>query len=251
MVRKISPKVQRVLRLQYYDKENSNYYADVDKFHTSLKEQGIKISMEQLKIWLSKQRDKIDKYLHDTYYDIGKAGSYGTPLQLYRRIHKDGKYKISYKELINWMSSQRAYLLHKLVKRQFRTSRVIYPPVILHMLDIDTMVLTKYSKDNEGVKYVLVACDPCTLMIYGQPMMEQSGDSILKAFKEILKSLTKKPKIIRSDKHASFKSKIFVDFLKEQEIYIQYTYNIQKALGPLAAAFGHRAQGNYKVTSGT
>ena len=230
MVRKISLKNQKRLREHYYNPNNQYYYAKVDKFYEGLRQENIKISKEQLINWLQKQRIKGEKYLYDIYYNINKTGSFSTPDQLYKEVIKEGKFKFSHAELKKWLATQHAYLLHKLVKRQFRTSRTIFPPIIGFMLDIDTAIMTKYTKSNQGFGFLLVGCDPMSLKIYVSPMEFQTGESVLHSFKKIISKLGKNPKLVRMDKHASFKSKVFLTYLKQNKISYQFVYNISKAV---------------------
>jgi hypothetical protein len=230
MVRKISLKTQRVLREQYYDKKHVNYFTKLDKFHKSLHEQNVKISLDQLRSWYEKQNAKRDKYLHDIYYDTSRSSSFSNPEQFYKEIVKQGRYPISHGELQRWLMRQQAYLWHKQVKRQFKTSRITFPAKILFMMDIDTAVMSRYAKFNDNYSFMLVTCDPATLMIYAEPMKEQTGEGVVKAFKEIVNRCGKKPSLIRMDKHQSFKSKVFVNYLKQHNINFHYVYNVQKAV---------------------
>ena len=69
--------------------------------------------------------DSIDSYLSSVYYNTKHSGGYGGVNRLYDDVKKEGKFKISHKQIKEWLMKQDAYRLHKPVRRNFKRNPVI------------------------------------------------------------------------------------------------------------------------------
>ncbi len=54
-----------------------------------------------------------DEYLSNVYYDPKCSGRFGGTDRLYRDVKEEGKFKLSRKQISDWLLKQDAYTLHK------------------------------------------------------------------------------------------------------------------------------------------
>ena len=80
------------------------------------------------------------------------------------------------------------------------------------------MDMVSLAKQNDGYKYVLVAIDVFSRMAYCQPVKSKTGADVKAAFQRILSGL-RKPRMIRSDRGAEFRSKEVNKFFLERDIH--------------------------------
>ena len=88
------------------------------------------------------------------------------------------------------------------------------------------MDMVDLSKQNDGVKYVLVAIDIFSRFAHCQPIKTNKGEDVLQALKLIL-SGTRKPYMIRTDRGQEFRSKDVNAYLKGQNIHHFYALNTE------------------------
>ncbi len=56
--------------------------------------------------------ENIGEYLKSVYYDPKRPGSFGRIESLYRDVKQEEKFKISRKQISDWLMTQDAYTLH-------------------------------------------------------------------------------------------------------------------------------------------
>ena len=69
--------------------------------------------------------ESVDEYLSSVYYDPKRPGSFGGAESLYRDVKDEGKFKLSRKQISNWLMKQDTYTLHAPARRHFKRNRVI------------------------------------------------------------------------------------------------------------------------------
>ena len=115
------------------------------------------------------------EYLSSIYYDPSKPSSFMSATKLYNFVLRDGKHNISKYRIQKWLNDQEAYSLQK-VNRKPQTT-----PILVSGIDdqwsADLMDMTKFSKANEGIKYVLVVIDTFSKFLYLRPLKDKSADS--------------------------------------------------------------------------
>ena len=67
----------------------------------------------------------MDSYLSSLYYNAKRPRGLGGVNRLYNDVKKEGKFKISRKQITNWLMKQDTYTLHKPMRRRFRRNRVM------------------------------------------------------------------------------------------------------------------------------
>ena len=96
--------------------------------------------------------ESVDEYLSNVYYDRKRPGS------LYRDMKDEGKFKLSRKQISNWLVKLDTYTLHAPARQYFKRNRVIVGGIVKEwQLDLaDIQSLMQY---NNGYRYLLVCID--------------------------------------------------------------------------------------------
>ena len=132
---------------------------------------------------------------------------------LYDEVKREGKYKISHKQIKEWLEKQDAYSLNKAVKRNFQRGRVIVSGID-DQWDIDLASFARDADQNDGYKYLVVVIDIFSRYVWIQPIKNKTARQIVRAFNRILFE-GRKPRRLRSDAATDFTSKEFQRNLKK------------------------------------
>ena len=130
----------------------------------------------------------MNRILSDIYFDPEKAGSFSSPIQLFREVRKNGHENITLSQVKIFLRSIEVYTLHKNVKhkkRKERSTNKIVAPYIKYQADADLADLTYYWKSNGGYKYFLLCIDVFSRYVFTVALKTKSGDEMVKAFESI------------------------------------------------------------------
>ena len=162
-------------------------------------------------------------YLASIYYDAKHPGSYAGPDKLYHVVKTEGKFKIGKYRIRKWLQDQESYSLTRGARRHFERNRVIVEKSNSQW-DVDLADLSQLSKDNDGVKYLLVAIDVFSRFVWCQPLKTKEGGEVVKAIQRIIQQ-GRQPKTIRTDKGREFRNKKVASYLKSIGVYHFVTQN--------------------------
>ena len=161
-----------------------------------------------------------EKRLQSIYYNKeGGEGAYTNNFRAIRNVYNE-KYapeKISQLLVKKYISDQYVYQRHKARKKKFPRN-VVYSPAPGAWFGIDLGDFTTFSEFNNGYKYFLIGCDIFTKVVYGEAIKNKSKNTVLEAFKKILKRVKHRPLIVCSDLGSEFISNVFQNFLKKEKI---------------------------------
>ena len=101
---------------------------------------------------------KWEDYLQNIYFDTSHAGSYGSAKKLQRAIRNEGRFEIGLGQIKKWLAGQETYTTMRSSRKKFPRNRVIVYG-INDQWDTDLMDMADLAKENDGVKFVLVAID--------------------------------------------------------------------------------------------
>lgn len=150
-----------------------------------------------------------DSELSQFFYDP-QFGLYGID-KLYKKLPKD--LNISKKKLKEWLEKQHAVQLH--MKRPTINN---YFPIKSayrdHIWQADLMDVSRDSHDNQGINFLLCVLDIFTRYAWVSGLKNKSAVSVTKAFKEILSTSKRSPKILSSDNGTEFTNNTFQNLLK-------------------------------------
>ena len=103
-------------------------------------------------------------------------------------MKKENKYKVGLIKIKQWLQNQDVYSMNKSLKRRFKRARV-FTAGIKDQYDIDLMDVSFHSKQNDGVKYLLVVIDVFTRYVWISPLQNKTGASVLRALEECFKEI--------------------------------------------------------------
>jgi transposase InsO family protein len=152
----------------------------------------------------NKERD----LLNNLYYDP-KMGYSGLK-ELSR------KSKLPQTKVKEFLEQQNTYTLHKPIKKKFET-RKVYVHGIDNQWQADLVEMQEFSKENEGLKYLLTIIDCFSKYAWAIPIKDKTADQTIEAFNNIFKQ--RKPLKLQTDKGKEFINKKFQELLKRNNIH--------------------------------
>ena len=129
---------------------------------------------------------------------------------------------------MRYWSQQLAEELHKPITRNFRKRRVISCGVD-KIWATDLIEVQKYSKWNQGIKYLLTVIDVFSKYGWIVALKDKKTESVSLAFDHIFEKSKRKSEKLWTDKGSEFISKHFKDFLKKNNITLYHTENEEKS----------------------
>ena len=170
---------------------------------------------------------EVDKYLSSIYFKAGHPASYAGTDKLYETIKKEGKFRMSKNKINEWISKQDGFSLQKQIKH-----KVVRPTVIVSGIDtqwdMDTGCMNRYSRSNDGYKYIMLAIDIFSKLVWTRPLHSRLAGESTKQMSSILKEV-RKPRVIRTNDGTEYKNSKFKFLLKSNNIKFIYTENETKA----------------------
>lgn len=142
----------------------------------------------------------MNEYLSRIFYDPSDPASFGTVRTLYSRAKEDG-YHFKYKDIKNWLEGEETYTLFQPSKKRPETPRVIVSDKH-YQYDIDTMNMSKWSKQNDKYAYILVIIDIFTRASWVNPLYTLQGKEVAHALEVQFKKA--KPSVVRTDAGSEF-----------------------------------------------
>jgi len=171
--------------------------------------------------------EKVDQYLKDIYYNPKNAAAFSGPDKIYRFVKEENKFKLTRKNITDWIQSQENYTTNRLINYKFKRNKVIVP-YIDYMWDCDTASLSKYSKENRGIGYFVLIIDIMSRYVWTAGVKSPTGKAVEKLFTKIIKS-KRVPERVRSDKGTEFSNTTMKKFFKKHKIKHFVTQNEVKA----------------------
>jgi len=160
------------------------------------------------------------------YTDPGQPGSFSGLESFYRALKKRGL-PVKKKELKDWMLSQKTYTLHRNKINKFKRNKVIVAGID-DTWQADLVDMQKFSKQNNGFKYLLTCIDVFSKYAWIVPLENKNGKTLVDAFKKILKQ-GRIPKHLQTDDGKEFFNKDLKQLLKDFEINLYATRSEMKA----------------------
>ena len=171
--------------------------------------------------------ESVDENLSNVYYNPKRPGSFGGAESLYRDVKDEGRFKLSRKQISNWLMKQDTYTLHAPARRHLKRNRVIVGGIDeewqLYLADVQSLM-----QYNDGYRYLLVCIDVFSKYAWIVPVKSKTGPALVEAFKVILTS-GRKPEKIMTDQGTEFFNRHFQNLLKSENIQLFNTFNETKA----------------------
>lgn len=156
----------------------------------------------------------MNDYLDRIYHDPGEAASYGDADDLYRQAKKDGR-NYTLKQIQEWLNEQEPYTLFRQTPHNIPSPKVIVPDKFWQY-DMDTVNMTRWTKQNKGYSYFFLAIDIFTRYAFTAPLYTLTA----KEMKEVLTHLFDKqpPKVARTDMGVEFHNGLVNGLMNERKI---------------------------------
>ena len=159
--------------------------------------------------------------LSNIYYNPSSPAGFSTADKLYQEAKlKNGSIKL--KDVKDWLSGQLTYTLHKPLRRRFNRCKIISSKPN-EQWQADLVDLQKFSKNNDGYKYLLTIIDIFSKYAFVVPIKSKSGKNIKDAFELVFKD--RFPSKIQTDRGKEFVNSEFKKFLKSRNISLFHSNN--------------------------
>ena len=140
---------------------------------------------------------KVARILEKYYYAIKNPASFGGILKLSKATGLPSE------KIKKWLISQDTYTLHKPVRYKFKRRKVLSYG-IGELIECDLADLSKFSRYNRGMKFLLTAIDVFSKYAWAIPIKNKTADSVVKALKKLLLQLKNPPHLVHTDKGKEF-----------------------------------------------
>lgn len=171
-------------------------------------------------------RTQKEHILSQYYFNVKNPSSFlgATKLQKSLNVKYPNVFTVNF--IQKWLNNQDSYAIQKQVRRSYKTPQVQVAG-LNDQADIDLMSVENISKDNDGVKYLLIVIDIFSRFLMVRPLLNKKAQTVLAAVKDIL--LERKFTKLRSDFGSEFINKDIKKFMKKQGIYLFNTHSNHKA----------------------
>ena len=158
------------------------------------------------------------------YLDPKFPGSYSGAYKFYQEV-KNIHPKVTLKKVNEFLKSQDAYTLHKRTRKpKFRRTLVFKPK---DLWQIDLLDMQKYSKENDGYRYICVIIDCFSRYVWVKPLKNKTGKATVKALALLL--MNERPKLIQADQGTEFFNRDVKRMLEAFGPKLYHTYTDKKA----------------------
>ena len=150
-----------------------------------------------------------DKILRSIYYDV--EDGYDTLNATYKKAHA-AMPSITFDYVKQWMSKQKLRQ-----GKQLRVWNSYVSPGPKHQYAVDLADMQKIADKDDKYKHLLLCIDTFTKYGIGIPMRSKDADELVLAMKEVFNNMGKSTEIY-SDGEGGMSTKMFKDFLKENDV---------------------------------
>lgn len=152
----------------------------------------------------------MEKQLKDTYFNIKNQASFGGVERLARETN------IPRSKVKKWLATQDVYTLHKPRRINFERRKVLSYH-IGDLLQCDLVDMSKFSKYNKGVKFLLTTIDVFSKYAVVLPLKNKSSVAVSEAFQKLFRRM-KPSRNLQTDKGTEFYNKKVQGLFKKYKI---------------------------------
>jgi transposase InsO family protein len=157
-------------------------------------------------------------------YERG-AAAFSNAAPVYREA-KQMVPRLTQREVDEQLQTFPSYTRHRRVSRRFVTGKVISGG-FMETLQADLMDVSRYSRWNNGFKFILVVLDVFSKRAFVQPLKRKSATP--KAFKLMLPDFPQQPLYLHVDRGTEFYNAEMRQLLQENAITMYSTHSVYKA----------------------
>lgn len=157
--------------------------------------------------------------LSKIYFNPKRVGSLGGINPLFKEAQAHG---ITRAEVIQWLSKQDGYTLHKQIRRKFPRNKT-WVPHQMFQFQADLADMRSLAKSNYGYKYILTVIDVLSRYAWAIAIKSKKPHEIVKCFRKIFSE--QKPLYLQTDRGKEFVNGTFKKFLDEEKVKFFTTRN--------------------------
>ena len=170
---------------------------------------------------------EVEDIVEKIYLTPNHEGSFSSAAQIQRILKEKYNKSATLKKIQTWLSTQRAYNLHKTVRHVFPRN-----PTIAEYIDqqwqADLMFLPDLGKFNDGFHIALVCIDIVSRFAWVEPMKNKTALSTCNAMQAIInRAIPRIPEKLQTDDGKEFLNSKFQDLMTEHQI-IHFTTSSDK-----------------------
>lgn len=179
------------------------------------------IAAKGLKPTQSPQKKK-NQNLKETYFNARSTASFGGIQRLASATREPPRH------VQKWLRQQWAYTLHKPIRKNFQRRRYITRG-INEQWQADLVEMQHYSRENEGMRYILFIIDIFSRYIYARPLKTKSGPDVATAIESIIHEANATPKYLQTDLGKEFYNHHVDSILQKYNIELFSVHSVKKA----------------------
>lgn len=153
--------------------------------------------------------------LNDVYYSESSPACYAGINAVLKEANKRLP-SIKKKDVVDFLSRQETYTLHKPLRRRFPRNKVVAAGLDTDW-QADLCDMQSLKKQNDGHTFILTCVDVLSKFAWAVPIQNKKPETVRDAFAAILKD-GRKPWRLFTDKGLEFTGRPFQNFLKKHDI---------------------------------
>jgi len=171
-----------------------------------------------------------EELLRELYFEPNSPVVFSSPQTIWRYIRDQtaNPHRLTLTEIKRWVAQHDVQTLFSFKRTRFIRRKVIVPGPD-HMYDGDVMDMRKFSRNNRGMKYLMVYIDVFSRMLYLDAMADKSGPLMADKTEAFLTALPKIPKIIRTDAGKEYVNGRYKELMDRFGIYHQLASHPHKS----------------------
>jgi len=154
--------------------------------------------------------------LQELYYNPESAACYAGVQALHREAKKKNR-KIKRKDVVEFLSAQDPYTIHRTKRRRFKRNKVV-PSGLDTDWQSDLMDMQNLAKHNNGYKYIITVIDCLSRYKWARALKNKTPSEVIRAFTEIFETTDRRPWRIYTDNGKEYCNSSFREFLKTHDI---------------------------------
>ncbi|XP_062571174.1 uncharacterized protein LOC134233207 [Saccostrea cucullata] len=167
------------------------------------------------------------EFLENYYYNISNPATFTTPEKLYQVLKSNKNFKFSKYYISKWLRKQDAYTLQKEVHRPKKVPNIRVSGINVQW-SMDLMDVQNLSKENDGIKFLLILIDTLSKYLRIVALKQKSARDVSNAIKLIFESGVK-CQTLRSDRGGEFKNNLLQNYLKGEGVRLIFANQNSKA----------------------
>jgi hypothetical protein len=134
----------------------------------------------------------MDELFKEIYSDPKQPGSFGGAEKLKYGVEKVNGVEVKERDAQNWLAKKDTYTRFRSSRKNFKRN-----PIIVAHIDAqwqgDLADVSNLSRNNKGVRFLLVLIDILSKFIWVEPLKTKNGEDVLAGFKRIFQRTTRRP----------------------------------------------------------